>query len=110
VLKDFLDFQLFPLSQFPRAQLDQWHAAFMASRILPMIRPGARALLDHHRDAERVIVTATNRFVTGPIAAALGVTNLLATAEQEDGRFTAARHALLPRREGRRSTMAGGAR
>jgi HAD superfamily hydrolase (TIGR01490 family) len=89
VLKDFLDFQLNPLSQFSRAQLDQWHAAFMASRILPMIRPGARALLDRHRDAERVIVTATNRFVTGPIAAALGVANLLATElEQEDGCFT----------------------
>ena len=89
VLQDFLDFQLYPLSQFPRAQLDQWHAAFMASRILPMIRPGARALLERHRDAERVIVTATNRFVTAPIAAALGITNLLATElEQEDGRFT----------------------
>ena len=89
VLQDFLDFQLYPLSQFSRAQLDQWHAAFMTSRILPMIRPGAPALLDRHRSAERVIVTATNRFVTGPIAAALGITNLLATElEQEDGRFT----------------------
>jgi HAD superfamily hydrolase (TIGR01490 family) len=89
VLKDFLDFQLYPLSQFSRAQLDAWHATFMTSRILPMIRPGARALLDRHRDAERLIITATNRFVTGPIAAALGIPNLLATElEQEDGRFT----------------------
>jgi HAD superfamily hydrolase (TIGR01490 family) len=89
VLQDFLEFQLYPLSQFPRAQLDAWHAEFLASRILPMIRPGARALLEQHRGAERVIVTATNRFVTAPIAAALGVTNLLATElEQEDGRFT----------------------
>jgi HAD superfamily hydrolase (TIGR01490 family) len=89
VLEDFVDFQLYPLSQFSRAQLDEWHASFMVSRILPMIRPGARALLDRHRDAERLIVTATNRFVTAPIAAALGITNLLATElEQEDGRFT----------------------
>ena len=89
VLQDFLDFQLYPLSQFSRAQLDEWHAGFLASRILPKIRPGARALLDRHRDAERLIVTATNRFVTAPIAAALGITNLLATElEQEDGRFT----------------------
>jgi len=89
VLQDFLDFQLYPLSQFSRAQLDQWHAGFLASRILPMIRPGARALLDRHRDAERLIVTATNRFVTAPIAAALGITELLATElEQENGRFT----------------------
>jgi HAD superfamily hydrolase (TIGR01490 family) len=89
VLQDFLEFQLYPLSQFPRAQLDAWHAEFLASRILPTIRPGARALLEQHRGSERVIITATNRFVTAPIAAALGVTNLLATElEQEDGRFT----------------------
>ena len=89
VLQDFLDFQLYPLSRFSRAQLDAWHADFLASRILPMVRPGARALLDRHRDAERVIVTATNRFVTEPIAAALGIHTLLATElEQDDGRFT----------------------
>ena len=89
VLQDFLDFQLYPLSQFSRAQLDEWHAGFLTSRILPMIRPGARALLDRHRDAERLIVTATNRFVTAPIAAALGIADLLATElEEEDGRFT----------------------
>jgi HAD superfamily hydrolase (TIGR01490 family) len=89
VLQDFLDFQLYPLSQFSRAQLDAWHADFLASRSLPMVRPGARALLERHRDAERLIITATNRFVTAPIAAALGITNLLATElEQEDGRFT----------------------
>ncbi len=89
VLKDFLDFQLYPLSQFSRAQLDAWHAQFVTSRILPIIRPGARALLDRHRDAVQVIITATNRFVTGSIAAALGVPNLLATElEEVDGRFT----------------------
>lgn len=89
VLQDFLDFQLYPLSQFSRAQLDEWHAGFLSSRILPMIRPGARALLDQHRGAVRVIVTATNRFVTAPIATALGITNLLATElEQDNGRFT----------------------
>jgi HAD superfamily hydrolase (TIGR01490 family) len=89
VLNDFLDFQLYPLSQFSRTQLDAWHAQFVTSRILPMIRPGARALLDRHRDAVQVVITATNRFVTGPIAAALGVPNLLATElEEVDGRFT----------------------
>ena len=89
VLKDFLDFQLKPLSWFSLAELDAWHVQFMASKILPIVRPGARALLDRHRDAVQVIITATNRFVTGPIAAALGVANLLATnLEEIDGRFT----------------------
>jgi HAD superfamily hydrolase (TIGR01490 family) len=88
-LEAFLDFQLRPLSWFSRVELDAWHAQFMASKILPIIRPGARALLDRHRDAVQVIITATNRFVTGPIAAALGVPNLLATnLEEIDGRFT----------------------
>jgi HAD superfamily hydrolase (TIGR01490 family) len=89
VLQDFLDFQLYPLSQFSRAQLDAWHADFLASRILPMVRPGARALLERHRGAERLIITATNRFVTAPIAAALGIPNVLATElEHDNGRFT----------------------
>lgn len=88
-LEEFLDFQLKPLSWFSRDQLDAWHAEFMASKILPMVRPGARALLDRHRDGERVIITATNAFITGPIAAALGVPHLIATElETADGRFT----------------------
>jgi HAD superfamily hydrolase (TIGR01490 family) len=88
-LAEFLDFQLTPLSWFTRAQLDAWHAEFMTAKILPMIRPGARALLERHRDNERVIITATNAFVTGPIAAALGVPHLIATElETVNGRFT----------------------
>ena len=88
-LEEFLDFQLKPLSWFSRAQLDGWHAEFMTAKILPMIRPGARALLERHRGGERVIITATNAFITGPIAAALGVPHLIATElETVDGRFT----------------------
>jgi HAD superfamily hydrolase (TIGR01490 family) len=88
-LSEFLAFQLKPLADHSRAQLDAWHEQFMASKVLPMIRPGARALVDRFRDDVRVIITATNRFVTGPIAEALGVPNLLATdLEEVDGRFT----------------------
>ena len=89
VLEEFLDFQLKPLSWFPRTQLDAWHREFMEAKILPIVRPGARELLGRHRDDVRVIVTATNRFVTGPIAEALGVPDLVATdLESIDGRFT----------------------
>ncbi len=85
----FLDFQLKPLSRHPRVQLDAWHAEFMQSRILPMIAPGAPALLERHAGDERVIITATNRFVTAPIARHLGVANLIATEpEENDGEFT----------------------
>jgi HAD superfamily hydrolase (TIGR01490 family) len=87
----FLDFQLKPLSRHPRAQLDAWHAQFMQTHILPMIGDKARALVNRHR-AEGdtlVIITATNRFVTAPIAREFGIAHLIATeAEQVDGEFT----------------------
>ena len=86
---EHLLFQVGPLSRYSRAELDAWHAEFLASRILPMVRPGARPLIARHRGATQAIVTATNAFVTGPIAAALGVPHLLATELEEiDGRFT----------------------
>lgn len=88
-IHEFLDFQLKPLSRHPRAQLDAWHAEFMQNRILPMIAPGAPALLARHAGDVRVIVTATNRFVTAPIARRLGVEHLIATEpEEKDGAFT----------------------
>lgn len=62
------------------------HAQFMQQVIAPAIRPEALALLRSHRDAgdEVVIITATNEFVTGPIAQALGVQHLLAVELQRD--------------------------
>jgi HAD superfamily hydrolase (TIGR01490 family) len=88
---EFLDFQLAPLARYPRSQLDAWHAEFMAEKVRPMIASGARALIARHRDAGALcaIVTATNSFVTGPIARELGVPHLIATEpETRDGAFT----------------------
>jgi HAD superfamily hydrolase (TIGR01490 family) len=85
----FLDFQLAPLARYPRAELDRWHAEFMAERIAPLIRPQARALVEQHAGDLSVIITATNRFVTGPIAHAFGIPHLIATeVEEVGGRFT----------------------
>ena len=58
----------------------QAHQRFMREVIAPAIRPEARALLAEHRAAGDtvVIITATNEFVTTPIAQALGVDELLA--------------------------------
>ncbi|MGQ9724039.1 MAG: HAD family hydrolase [Tepidimonas sp.] len=64
------------------------HARFMADVIAPALRPAARALLAAHRErGDRVaIVTATNEFVTRPIAHALGVETLIAVElEREPG-------------------------
>lgn len=86
---DFLDFQLKPLSQHPRAVLDAWHREFMARRIAPLIRDTARSLVAGHARDLRVLITATNSFVTAPIARAFGIEHLIATEPaQRDGEFT----------------------
>ena len=87
----FLSFSLRPLATHSRAQLDAWHAEYMETRIRPMITPAARALVNRHmQDADLIaIITATNSFITAPIARAFGVQHLIATEpEQTDGRFT----------------------
>ena len=88
-IHEFLDFQLKPLARHPREQLDQWHDEFMEQKILPIISQKARDLVDSHDDDARVIVTATNSFVTWPIAREFGIENLIATEPEEvDGEFT----------------------
>ncbi len=89
---EYLEFAFGTLKRFPRAQLDTWHAQFMDEVILPAMRKEARALVDEHKGAGELvaIITATNRFVTGPIAKAFGIEHLIA-AEPElaaDGNIT----------------------
>lgn len=103
-IHEFLDFQLKPLSRHPRAQLDAWHSEFMKNRISQLIAPGARDLVNRHLIGHDlcVIITATNSFVTGPIARALGIDNLVATEpEQVDGEFTGRVSGLPCFREGK---------
>ena len=86
---EFLDFQLKPLSRHPRKVLDAWHREFMQSKILPMVRDSARALVERHATDLRVLITATNSFVTAPIAREFGIEHLIATEpESRDGEFT----------------------
>jgi HAD superfamily hydrolase (TIGR01490 family) len=88
-IHEFLDFQLKPLSRHPRAQLDAWHREFMAQKILPIIRDSARNLVARHADALRAVITATNSFVTAPIAREFGIEHLIATEpEEKNGSFT----------------------
>ncbi|PWB31713.1 HAD-IB family hydrolase [Pseudomonas sp. SDI] len=90
-LQAYLNFSLEILATTERAQLDEWHRDFMRDCVEPIIQPKALALLKQHRDAgdKLVIITATNRFITGPIAKRLEVDHLLATeCEMIDGRFT----------------------
>jgi HAD superfamily hydrolase (TIGR01490 family) len=87
----FLAFSLKPLSEHPRAKLDAWHQRFMREKIEPLITAAAERLIEQHRVAgdTLMIITATNTFVTAPIAARLGIPHLIATdPEQTGGRFT----------------------
>ena len=86
---EFLEFQLAPLAAHPRERLDAWHRDFMQRKIRPIIRERAVELISSHAQALRAIVTATNRFITTPIAAELGIDHLVATEiEEVNGRFT----------------------
>jgi len=88
-IHEFLDFQLAPLAQHPRPQLEAWHRDFMQRKIRPIIRERAVELIASHAGALRAIVTATNRFITRPIAEELGIEHLIATdVEEIDGSFT----------------------
>ena len=90
-INEFLDFQLKPLSRHSRKTLEEWHQQFMREQVLGMITQPARDVVDHHLAAGDVcvIITATNSFVTAPIAHEFGIDNLIATEpEHKDGEFT----------------------
>jgi HAD superfamily hydrolase (TIGR01490 family) len=101
-IHEFLDFQLAPIARRPRAQLDAWHNEFMQRKVRPMILAKAPELIARHADALTAIVTATNRFITQPIARELGVPTLIATdIEEVDGVFTGKPRGTPTFREGK---------
>ncbi len=92
---EFLKFSLKPLSQHPIEKLQSWHSQFMQQIILPIIHKKGVALIEEHkqRGDTLMIITATNAFVTAPIADALGIEHLIATIpELKEGRYTGEVH------------------
>ncbi|MBV1884395.1 MAG: HAD-IB family hydrolase [Pseudomonadales bacterium] len=90
-INEYLEFALAPLTQFPRKTLNSLRTQFMQQTVEPMLQSKAFELLQKHRDLGHflLIITATNRFVTEPIATRLGVDDLIATEpEIIDGRYT----------------------
>jgi HAD superfamily hydrolase (TIGR01490 family) len=84
-------FVLGPLTGFSMAELARWHEQFMREKIEPIILPKATALVDSHRAQGHtlMIITATNSFITGPIAKRFGIDILIATEpEQTNGMYT----------------------
>ena len=84
------EFMLGLLARHTPDDLALWHEQFMAQVIRPAILPPALALVRKHLEAGDLcaVVTATNSFVTAPIARAFGVPHLVAT----DPEFVRGRH------------------
>jgi len=90
-IHEFLGFALRPLAEHTPEDLARWHQEFMRERIVPVITPQARELVRKHLGSGELcaIITATNSFVTAPIAREFGVPHLVATEpEMRDGRYT----------------------
>ena len=87
-IQEFHAFSLGLLAQHEPATLIAWRTRFVAERIAPNLAPDAHALVARHRAAgdRLAIVTATNSFVTAPVAALLGVPTLIGTDPEIDAR------------------------
>lgn len=87
----FLAFALKPLSQHDMASLNALHARYMEEKIAPIMQASAFALIEKHKSANDypLIITATNRFITEPIAKRFGIDTIIATEpEIKNNRYT----------------------
>jgi HAD superfamily hydrolase (TIGR01490 family) len=88
---EFLRFSLQPLARHDPRQLFAWRDRFVSEIITPILLEPARELIAKHKNRgdTLLVITATNRFVTEPIAKLYGIDHLLATLpEFVDGRYT----------------------
>jgi len=98
------EFMLGLLARADSVQLAEWHEQFMREVIRPGIRRAALDLVHHHlgRGDLCAIVTATNEFVTAPIARAFGVPHLIATVpDYRNGRYTGSIRGIPAFKEGK---------
>lgn len=104
-IHDYVRFATEALRQRGAPEQAQAHARFMREVVEPALLPAARALVEGHRAAgdRLAIVTATNEFVTRPIAQALAVEELIAVELERDaqGRYTGAIRGVPSSREGK---------
>jgi HAD superfamily hydrolase (TIGR01490 family) len=87
----FLAFQLKPLAEHSVADLNALHAKYMDSVIRPMMTKKAQDLVNQHKAQGDLclVITATNSFVTKPIAQAYGIAHLIGTdPEMVNGAYT----------------------
>jgi HAD superfamily hydrolase (TIGR01490 family) len=77
----YLEFCLQPLTLHSLDSLHNWRTDFVENWIKPIVAPGTRALLDHHRNRgdTLLIISATNLFITAPIADLFDIPHILST-------------------------------
>jgi len=88
---EYLEFAMKPLTEHPLPLLLEMRERFLKERIEPLISDASRALLDKHRQQgdTLLIITATNGFVTYPIAELLGIEHIIAPhPEVVEGEYT----------------------
>lgn len=87
----YVRFTLGPVLHLTLSELADLHARYMRQHVEPMVLPAALQLLDRHRSQGDycLIISATNSFITTPIARRLGVDHLLSTdLEVVDARYS----------------------
>ena len=100
----FVEFQFKPLARNPRSVLNQLLKKYVEEVIKPMITEKAYALVRKHREEGDllIVITATNSFITKPIAALFGIENLIGTdPEEKEGEFTGKVSGLPSFKEGK---------
>jgi len=88
---EYLQFALKPLTRHSIERLYNWRSDYVKNWIEPIIVTGAAALLKQHREQgdTLIIVSATNLFITEPIAELFGIQHILSTEpEIVDKRYT----------------------
>lgn len=80
----FLRFSLKPLTKQPLDKLYALRKKYIQSKIIPIQLPAAAHLIQSHKNKgdDLLIITATNRFITEPIAALLEIDHLIATSPE----------------------------
>ncbi len=103
-IHEFLRFSLRPLRDQPRQRLETLREQFITELIEPIMLAAARDLIASHQAAgdTLMIVTATNAFVTAPIAERFGIPHLIATQPAEaNGQYTGEVEGVPAFREGK---------
>ena len=101
---EFTEFYLSTLTRFDDATLARLRERYLEVKVRPRIVPDARALVERHRSAGDLIIvtTAVIRFLSEPVAAEFGITDVIATeAERFDGHYTGRVAGVPNAREGK---------